>query len=125
MQNRIKQLRDKLGLSQIEFAKRLNVTNQTVSLWETGKVPVLETVRYRIEKEFNVSHNWLETGEGNVFIEEPSPLETLNEINLLVELARRSVDKLDEKTKEIITTFVIDLAKKLSDDTKLSDKDGK
>lgn len=116
MKERIKNLRDKLGLSQIEFARKLGVTNQTVSLWENGKVPVLENARYRIEKEFNVSHDWLETGKGDMFLpESENPIDALNNVNLLVELAKRSIDKLDAQTRETIVAFVTELAKKISD----------
>lgn len=115
MQNRIKQLREKLGLSQIEFAKRIGVTNQTVSLWENGKVPLLENARYRIEREFNVNRQWLETGEGKPFIEPVNPIDALNNVNLLVELAKRSIDCLDAQTRATIVSFVTELAKQISD----------
>ena len=37
MKDFIKQSREKLGLTQIEFAKKLNVSVQTVQAWEQGK----------------------------------------------------------------------------------------
>ena len=116
MQNRIKQLREKLGLSQIEFAKRIGVTNQTVSLWENGKVPLLENSRYRIEREFNVNRQWLETGEGEMMETPENPIDALNNVNLLVELAKRSIDCLDDQTRATIVSFVTELSKKLSND---------
>lgn len=38
----IASIRKQLGLSQAEFARRLGVTQSTVSRWETGEIPVRE-----------------------------------------------------------------------------------
>ena len=53
------QLRNQKGLSQEELAKRLFVTRQAVSRWETGEtVPNTETLKL-LSKEFDVSINTL------------------------------------------------------------------
>ena len=35
----IKELRQKLGLTQVEFAELLGTTQMTISTWENGKCP--------------------------------------------------------------------------------------
>ena len=57
--NIIFELRTKNGLSQDELAKKLYVTRQAVSRWETGEtVPNIETLK-RLSKLFDVSINTL------------------------------------------------------------------
>ncbi len=53
---RIRALRQKMGLSQREFAKQINVRQATVSDWETGKHPPTGAVLVlfdMLEKEAN------------------------------------------------------------------------
>ena len=43
---RIKELRKSSGLTQIEFAQKLNVSYGTIAMWETGKrTPGIETIK--------------------------------------------------------------------------------
>jgi transcriptional regulator with XRE-family HTH domain len=42
--DRLKQYREKFGLKQAEFARRLGVTPVTVWRWEHGKQPIPESV---------------------------------------------------------------------------------
>lgn len=57
--NVIFELRTKNGLSQEELAKKIYVTRQAVSRWETGEtLPNTETLKL-LSKEFNVSINTL------------------------------------------------------------------
>ena len=55
----LKQLRENSGLTQEQLARRLMVTRQAVSRWETGETqPNTDTLRI-LSKEFNVSINTL------------------------------------------------------------------
>jgi len=59
VQDTIKNLRDKHGLSQEQLAERVMVTRQAVSRWETGETqPNTDTLRL-LSKEFDVSINTL------------------------------------------------------------------
>jgi len=49
----IKQLREKMILSQIEFAELLGVSNVTVSRWETGKSFPTIKLKRKLIKMFN------------------------------------------------------------------------
>ena len=44
-----KALRKKLGMTQTEIAKALEVTQVTVAYWETGKRPILKVTALAIE----------------------------------------------------------------------------
>lgn len=114
--NRIKELRDSLGLTQKEFAESIGVAYQSISLWENGQQSIGASKILLICKVHNVNQTWLETGEGPMFTVEKSPLDSLNNVNLLVELAKRSIDCLDDQTRATIVSFVTELSKKLSND---------
>lgn len=64
---RIKELRHTLGLSQQEFAKKLNVNQAAVSYYEKGIRTPLDAIVTSICREFNVNERWLRTGEGPMF----------------------------------------------------------
>lgn len=56
---RIKELRTSLGINQIEFGKRLNVTKQSVSNWENGNIqPSIDMLR-NIASVYSVSADYL------------------------------------------------------------------
>lgn len=57
--NRLKQLREDLGITQEELAKRLNLTQSTIAYYENGrKTPTLENAII-IAKIFNISLDYL------------------------------------------------------------------
>ena len=56
---RIKELRNSLGINQIEFGNRINVTKQCVSNWENGNIQPSIDMLIRITKEFSVSSDYL------------------------------------------------------------------
>lgn len=67
MNERIKKLRQALGLSQDEFGRRLGVTRGAVTNIELNKVEPKPLFVDLICREFNVSETWLRTGEGEMF----------------------------------------------------------
>ncbi len=73
MNNRIKEVRKKLGLSQEEFGRRLSITKASISRIESGiNNPSDQTIKL-ICSEFNVNEEWLRTGAGgqnNMFLSE-------------------------------------------------------
>ncbi len=56
---RIKELRTSLGINQIEFGKRLNVTKQSVSNWENGNIQPSIDMLVTIAKVYSVSTDYL------------------------------------------------------------------
>ena len=64
---RIKELRHTLKLTQQEFADRLGVKRNTVGQWECGINSLTNATIIFLCKEFNVSENWLRNGIGDMF----------------------------------------------------------
>jgi len=71
MKDRIKKLRKELDLTQQKFADRIGVKQNTVAQYEMGRNVPIDTVISLICREFNVSENWLRTGQGEMFEEIP------------------------------------------------------
>lgn len=69
MNNRIKELRSALKLSQKAFGARLGVTDAAISSIESGRRNVTEQMEVSICREFNVSKDWLRAGEGEMFLQ--------------------------------------------------------
>lgn len=67
MNERIKEVRKSLGLTQQEFANRIGVKRNTVATYEGGRNIPIDSVVSLICKEFNVNEEWLRTGEGEMF----------------------------------------------------------
>lgn len=67
MEERIKELRKALGLTQQEFSGRIGVKRNTIAQYESGRNAPIDAVITLICREFNVSETWLRTGEGEMF----------------------------------------------------------
>lgn len=69
MNERIKEIRKTLGLSQDEFGRRLGVTRGAITNIEFNKTEPKPLFIDLLCREFNVSERWLRTGEGDMFIQ--------------------------------------------------------
>lgn len=67
MNERIKELRKTLGLSQEAFAERLGLKGSAVSHLESGRRNVTTQNINAICREFGVNEEWLRTGSGDMF----------------------------------------------------------
>lgn len=56
---RIKELRKSLGINQVEFGHRLNVTKQCISNWENGNIQPSIDMLIKIAETFSVSADYL------------------------------------------------------------------
>ena len=74
---RIKELRLKLGLSQAKFAKAISISNGYIAGIELGNRNVNDRLIKLIASAFNVREEWLKNGEGDMFNEQPNPLAEL------------------------------------------------
>ncbi|MCB5652899.1 helix-turn-helix domain-containing protein [Mediterraneibacter gnavus] len=119
---RIKELRKELGLNQEEFGERLGVSRSVIANIEYDRLkrPDQKESLYKlICKEFNVSEEWLRTGNGEMFV----PL-TRNQLitdfasDLIMEdntFKKRLVEalaKLDEDEWEVLEKLAESLIKK-------------
>lgn len=67
MSNRVKELRNSLGLTMEVFGGRLGVQKSAISKIETGKVALSDQMFSSIVREFHVRPEWLRDGEGEMF----------------------------------------------------------
>ena len=66
---RIKEVRSALGLTQDKFGARLGVGKTAISKIEKEERGVTDQLRLAVCREFRVSEDWLRTGEGDMFVE--------------------------------------------------------
>lgn len=59
LSQRINELRNALGWSQVQLAERLNISKQTVSNWENENIQPSIEMLVRISRVFNVSVDYL------------------------------------------------------------------
>lgn len=96
MKERLKLIRDQLGMSQTELARRVGVTRSTVSKLESGDINFTEQMIKSICREFNVNYFWLTEGEGDMFDAVPE--------SVVDELAQQYA--LDDLDKRIILGYL-------------------
>lgn len=94
--NRIKQIRQYLGINQKDFGKKIAVAQTYQSQLEKGDRDVTEKILKLICLEFKVNEQWLRTGEGEMFIK--------TDDSLISELAKEY--KLDSIDQFIVEFFV-------------------
>lgn len=66
-ENRLKILRESLGLTQSELARPLQISGAAISIIESGKRQLSERLAHSLSVEYGVSEEWLLTGEGEMF----------------------------------------------------------
>lgn len=67
LQERFRELRKALGLSQDDFGRKLGVTRGVITNIELGKVPPKDLFVSLVCDTFGVNRTWIETGEGEMF----------------------------------------------------------
>ena len=69
MQNRIRQIRKYLGLTQMQFAQRLNRTPGSIAHLEAGRCAITQATIHAICSEYGINEAWLVSGSGDMFAE--------------------------------------------------------
>lgn len=97
MKDRIKQVRKAVGLTQVEYGKRLGVAGNTITNYENGMREPSNAVITAICREFNINEEWLRTGNGHMLVDMSRS-----------ELAAKVVGKLLSDTDDefILNTFI-------------------
>lgn len=67
--DRIKKVVDDSRLTKTEFAKKINISQPTVSMFCSGKANPSDRTIADICREFRVNETWLRTGEGKMRID--------------------------------------------------------
>lgn len=102
MNERIKELRKKLKLTQQEFADALSIKRNTVATYEMGRNEPIDAVIALICKTFSVNEEWLRSGAGDMFLELPEEDEEAAYVSELLEDSDNDLYKL---IKEIMHTY--------------------
>ena len=68
MNERIKDIRNALKMTQQEFAERIKIKRNTVATYEMGRSIPSDSAIALICKEFSVNEDWLRNGNGEMFI---------------------------------------------------------
>lgn len=84
-------------LTQEEFAKSLGVTVPMIYTYEHNKVVPNDAFKMLLCRTYNVSNRWLDTGEGEMFVEEP---------DFIHDLVEKSMASHDKRTRKIIERFL-------------------
>lgn len=99
MLQRLKQVRKALGYTQTEFAKYLGITQTSYSMIENGIRPLSDKYVRIICITFNVSEQYLVSGQGEMFISSPHKKELLD---LFSQLLPDTQDYLLVMAKELL-----------------------
>jgi len=130
IKERIKFVREKKGLNQSAFGRKLGASQTAVSFWEkTGSI-ASRSIKL-ICATFGVREEWLLTGEGEIFIEpEPIPASDLidrlqKELNLtetVTRLLRRFAELEEPDQKKVLEAVDLMLGEKKEEKATKSQK---
>lgn len=116
MNQRFKELRKAIGLTQEEFAERINLSRSYINLIEMGKkIPAERTIK-DICRTFKVNYTWLVHGSGEMFEDDDSDAQAIIEVALngQCQFARDTLVKLakmDTKYWEMLAEIIEQLKK--------------
>ena len=94
--DRIRAVRNRLDLTQIEFGSKVGISQGHLTSIENGKRTVTEKTLKVICATFDVNEEWLRTGEGEMFVEEDN--------ELIAQLAKKY--SLDAFSRRFIETYI-------------------
>ena len=114
--NKLKELRKKLNLTQQEFADRINTSRSNIAGYEAGSRVPSTAVMYLICREFNVNKNWLRNGVGDIFIEtQEDYLNGLSQRYHLDDLTKSVLEgylNLRPEHREVVKEYIFSMAEK-------------
>lgn len=95
MVNRIKEIRQKIFVSQSNMEDCLNLSRNTLSAYERGKAFFKPHTLQLLSSKYNVNINWLLTGKGNMLL---SDNDSINNDELIKQLQDK-INKLEIENK--------------------------
>lgn len=118
IQDRIKNIRERLGLSQAEFGEKLTLERSTISLMERKQRNVTDRTIKDICREFNVSYLWLTEGVGDMFLSDEADTTAMFDrimagSNETAKALFKSLAKLNDSEWEVIYKIINDVSKTL------------
>jgi len=121
MNERIKDIRKKEGLSQQKFADKLGIARGNIAAYEVGKNAPSDAVISLICSKFNVNKDWLLTGKGDMYdVPEDEVasvvsdlLEESNPFYDIIISIMKSYKKLDDKSQAALNSLIQELMKNM------------
>lgn len=98
MNERLKEIRKTLSLSQESFAKKLGITGAGISKIESGDRNLTEQMILAICREFNVSEEWLRNGTGEMF-------HTMSQDEELAYIVGQALPTADDYVKDVFISL--------------------
>lgn len=119
MNNRIKELRRELNLTQDEFSSKIGLSRNFIAQTETGAKKPSDRTISDICREFNVNEEWLRTGSGEMFKKRTKDQEIGSFVNDIMDLPDENfkkrfisaLTKLDEKDWAVLMKIADELNK--------------
>ncbi len=105
---RIIMLRDLLNLSQVNFAKKIHISQGALSQIENGKSQISLETLYNISKELNVNCNWIVNGSGEIFYQDEKPLNGTATKHVVVETKNKEVSNIALVDEEAHAGYIKD-----------------
>lgn len=103
MNERIRQIRKSLHLTQKDFGAKLGVSRDVISNIEYDRVEPKKVFLELLCNLFNVNNKWLETGEGDMFLKENKTQKNLIEAQkIFTELSPELQDYALEQIKGLL-----------------------
>jgi transcriptional regulator with XRE-family HTH domain len=99
---RIKELRLALQISQRQFAKRIFVSQALIGEIELGHKKVNNRIIHLISSQFKVNIEWLKNGEGEMFFDIPPDIRLEHIIEIFDKLDTTLKDYLLLQSKELL-----------------------
>lgn len=123
MNDKLREIRKKLEMTQKEFGQSLGVSRDTYASYESGRVIPSETFLQLLSKTYNVNYEWLTDNKGDMFITKPNDIID----SLVQEYGFGNVEKailteyiaLDDDGKKTLMSFIM----KIGETAKRFDKD--
>ena len=117
---RIKELRQRLGLSQDRFGSYIGTVSSSVHSWESGRTNPKRCTVLEIAKAFDVRLEWLDTGAGPMFAKDaevstPKPPENSSRgaASLTVDVVTRLFNALtDDEQATVVDAITAALERK-------------
>lgn len=111
LSERLKELRQNLGLKQIEMAKDLNINPSAISQMENGKIKPSLEILLAFWQTYKVDLHWLLTGEGPMFTNgrQEQTQRTHKSWETLQKMLNNSLEQIAQAKMEMLDSSVIDI----------------
>jgi transcriptional regulator with XRE-family HTH domain len=109
---RIKELRTLLKMTQVNFSKKIYISQGSLGEIETGVRPVNDRIIQLISTEFNVNKNWLKTGKGGIFDIEKPDINLEHLIEIYKQLDKPLQDYLIQQSENLLRLHSENIIKK-------------